>query len=200
MELDEIKKIWDEMDSLKEKLQISDNRIKEMLKKTGESALAKLLKIGKISIISIIPLGLFMCLLSFNFFKADGYYFICPLLFLLICLLAFPFEIYCFRILKSIDFSNMTVVEVTERILKYQKIVKRAEMYGIIGAVIYLCFWYYLSYKLSFGSEVIWGLIIFMIIMCFVVVFLTRYLYKQLYYNNIKKISDSLKELREFED
>ena len=200
MELDEIKQLWNEIDLLKGKQQDSDNRIKEMLKNEGKTALAKLLKYGKFYMIAIIPLGLFLCLLSYKFFEAGGYYVIWPLLFLLMCISIEPLEIYTYRLLKEIDFSCMSVKEVSERILKYQNIVRKFEMYGIVIGVLYLAIWYFLYYKLLFGSEVIWGFIIFMIAMCLIVGFSVPSLYKKLYYNNINRIKESLKELKEFEE
>ena len=200
MELDEVKKIWNEIDLLREKQHDSDNEIKEVLKNEGKTALSKLLRYGKFYTIALIPLGLIFCLLSYQFFEAGGYFIIWPLLFLLICISMEPLEIYLYRLLKEIDFSSMSVKEVSERILKYQNIVRKCEMYGIVIGVIYLGIWYYLYYKLIFGSEIIWGFIIFMIAMCLIVGFSIPHLYKKLYYNNINRIKESLKELKEFEE
>ena len=200
MELDEIKKIWSEMDALKEKVQISDNRIKEMLKNEGKTALVKLIKYAKFYTFVMIPLGLLFCLISYSFFEAGGYYVIWPLLFLLICISMEPLEIYLYRLLKEIDFSSMSVREVSERILKYQNILRKCEMYGIVIGVVYLGIWYFLYYRLIFGSEVNWFFIIFMITMCVVVGVSVPSLYKKLYYNNINRIKESLKELKEFEE
>ena len=200
MELDEIKKIWNEMDSLKEKLQISDNRIKEMLKKEGKSALAKLIRMSKFGMIALIPLGLIMCLLSYKFFEAGGCYMILPLSFLLLCTVMMPFDIYLYRWLKAIDFSSMTVKEVSERILKYQKIIRKFELYGMIVAFIYLGIWYFLYYKLMIGPKIIWWLIIYIAIIFLAVLIAIPVLYKKLYYNNINRIKESLKELKEFEE
>ena len=111
-----------------------------------------------------------------------------------------PFEFNIYRLLKEIDFSSMTVKEVSKRILKYQNIIRKFEMYGIVGAVVYLGIWYYFFYILSFGSEIVWGFIIFMIVMCVIVALIIPILYKKLYYNNINSIKESLKELKEFEE
>ena len=200
MELDDIKKLWSEIDMLKEKQQVSDNRIKEMLKDNGKSALSRLIKTAKLYTIIQIPLGLMMCLISYQFFEAGGLYPIYPLLFLLICVLLEPLEIYLYRLLKGIDFSNMPIKEVSEKILKYQDIIHKCQMYGTVIGIIYLMIWYYLYYKLILGSEIVWGLIIFMIIMCIGVLAVIPFLYKKLYYNNIDRIKESLKELKEFEE
>jgi len=182
MEPDEIKKIWQEMDLLKEKQQVSDNRIKEMLRKEGKSALAKLIQITRFYIFALIPLGLFFCLLSYKFFEAGGYYVILPFIFLLYCILMTPFEVYLYRLLKGIDFSVMTVKEVSEKILKYQYIIQKHKIYKMIFGFIFLTTWYYLYYKLALGSEIVWALIIFMIIMCLGFLIVLPVLLKKLYY------------------
>ncbi len=201
MELDEIKKNWKEMDELKAKIQISDNRIKELLKKEGKSALDKLIKNAKFYMFTLIPLGLLGCLLSYNFFVAGGYYIICPLFLLLLCFVLQPFEIYMYRMLKGIDYANMPVKEVSRRILKYLNIIQKSQLRGTIVFFIYLGIWYYLDYKLKYGSEIHW---IYIVVMAIVYLscglFLIPFLYKKLYYNNINRIRENLKELKEFEE
>ena len=200
MELDEIKKLWSEVDWLKEKQHTNDNRIKEMLKNEGKTALAKLIRITKFYTIALIPLGLLICLLSNKFFEAGGYYIIVPLALLLICFFLEPLEIYLYRLLKGIDFSSMTVKEVSEKILKYQNILQKMKPYQITVAIVYLIIWYYLYYRLNYGSEINWGIIIFMIIMCLMIPIVMPILLKKLYFNNINRIKESLKELKEFEE
>ena len=199
MEPEEVKKMWQEVDLLKEKQQISDHKIKEMLRNQGKTALAKLIRTANFYRFVMIPLGLLFCLLSYQFFEAGGYYTIYPLIFMLICILMEPLEIYLYRLLKGIDFANMPVKEVLEKILKYQNILRTCEMYGIVIGVIYLSIWYYLYYKLTIGTEIVWGLIIFMIAMCAAVGLIVPVAYKKLYYNHINQIKESLKELKEFE-
>jgi len=200
MELDEIKKIWNEIDLLKEKQQVSDNRIKDMLKNEGKSALAKLIRMSKFGMISLIPLGLLMCLLSHRFFEAGGYYVIWPLLMLFFCILMTPFDVYLYRLLKGIDFSTQTVKEVSEKILKYQNIIQKFKLFGLIFSIVYLGIWYFLYYHLLLGSTIVWPLIIFMISMCIVVSIAVPVLYKKLYFNHIDRIKENLKELKEFEE
>ena len=200
MELDEIKKLWNEIDLLKEKQQAGNNRIKAMLKKEGKSALATLLKTSKIYAIAMIPLGVLLCLLSYNFFEAGGYYIIWPLLFLLLCILVVPFQIRLYRMLRGIDLAVMPVREVSERILKYHGIVQKGQFYGTIIGIVYLGIWYFLYYKLLFGSEIEWIVIIFMSGMCIAVGIAIPFLYKKIYYKHINRIKESLKDLKEFEE
>jgi len=201
MELDEIKKMWQEIDALKEKQQINESRIKEMLKNEGKTALAKLIKIAKFYTIVTIPLGLLFCLTSYRFFEAGGYYVIVPLIFLLITLFLEPLQISKYHFLKEIDFSGMSVKEVLERILKYENFIQKWRIYGTTGFFIFMGIWFYFYYKLLFGSEIIWGFIIYDAVIYFAGgLILIPFLYKKLYYNNINRIKESLKELREFEE
>ena len=199
MDLDDIKKVWHEVESLREQKQMSDERIKMMLKNEGKSALDKLTRLARIGTIILIPLGLFFCLNSYRFFEAGGYYSICPLVMLFFCIAGQPLEIYVYRLLKGINLSTMTVKEVSTRILKYQNIVKKAEFYGIIFFIIYMAFWIFLYYKLVVGDEIIWGIIISTGVIYTAGLIAIPILYKKLYYNNINKINESLKELEEFE-
>ena len=201
MELDKFKELWNEIDVLKEKQQISDEKIKEMLKNKGKTTLSKLIRMAKFSMFAMIPLGILLCFFSHEFFTAGGYYIICPLAFLFVCIVMTPFEIYLYRFLKAIDFSRMTIREVSERILKYQNLVRMAQMYGTIFFFIYLGAWYYLFYRLTIGAEIVWVVIItlgtFYLIMGLVAI---PFLYKKLYYKHINRIKESLNELKEFEN
>ena len=200
MDLDEIKKTWQENVALKEKLSISDNRIKEMVKMEGKTTIGKLMLYSKLYIIFSIPMGLFFCMCSYLFFQAGWPYTIVPLFFLAVCaLIVFPSEIYLYRLLKSIDFSTMTLKDVSAKILKYQQIIRRWEMGGILGFIVFLGIWMPLYYKLAFGNEIRWGFIIYMIVIFVLGLLAIPYLYKKLYYKNISKVKESVKELEEFE-
>jgi F0F1-type ATP synthase assembly protein I len=200
MELDEIKKTWNEMETLKANQLFSENRIREMMKSRSNDALAKLMKISKFYMFAAIPLGLTFCLFSDRFFKAGGYYIIYPLIFMLFCILLIPFEMYLYRILKGIDFAKMTVREVSERILKYQNAVRKFQTYGTVVAIMYLGIWYFLFHKLFFGSEPVWEFIIFMLAMLLAIAVGIPFLYNRIYYKKIRQIQESLQELKDFDN
>jgi len=200
MELDDIKKMWQEIDSLKEKQQINESRIKDMLKNEGKTALERLIKVANFYRFFPIVGGLIFCLLSYKFFEAGGYYVVLPLAFLLFTILLVPHKYYWYYFLKEIDFSSMTVKEVSERILKYQNNVQKFQMYGTAGFFIFLGIWYYLYYHLIFGTEIIWWFIIYTAVIYLAGgLILIPFLYRKLYYNNINRIKVSLEELKEFE-
>jgi len=202
MEPDEIKKIWQEMDLLKEKQQVSDNRIKEMLKNDEESTLAAMMKNAKSLMVTTPIVGcIIFCLASYKFFAAGGYYLICPLIFILICIFfVAPFQRNQYRLLKGIDLSNMSATEIMERILKYHNNVQKLKLYSIIFFFVYMGIWNFLNYILQYGSKIIWWLIVGDIIIYLALgLFLPPFLFKKTYYNNINRIKSSLEELKEFE-
>jgi len=193
--------MWQEIGALKEKQQVNESRIKEMLKNEGKTALAKLIRTAKFYTIATIPLGLLLCLTSYRFFEAGGYYMVVPLTFLLITLFLEPLQISKYHFLKEIDFSGMSVKEVLERILKYENFIQKWRIYATTGFFIFMGIWLYFYYKLLFGSEIIWGFIIYdAVIYLAGGLILIPFLYKKLYYNNINRIKESLKELKEFEE
>jgi len=200
MDLDEIKKVWQENAVLKEKLSMSDNKIKDMLKAEGKTAIDKLLRTAKLYIIASIPLGLLFCACSYSFFEAGWPYIIVPLFFFALCtFVILPSEIYLYRLLKSIDFSVMSLKEVSSKILKYQQIIQRWERGGILGFIVFITIWMFLFYKLTFGDEIVWGFIIYLIVLILLGVAAIPFLYKKLYYKNISKVQENIKELEEFE-
>jgi len=200
MELDEMKKLWQEIDQLKEKQQISTDKIKSMLKKSGKSALDELIRILKINFSIAIPAVIIFCYFSRIFFETDGYYFLYPLLILITCIIVTPFQIKQYRILKEIDFAKMSVVEVSAKILKYQNMIQKMQLFEIICVAIYLGFYLYLFYLLNCGYQIIWGLIIFNCAVWIGAVIMIPVLYKKWFFNRIKRIKESLKELKEFEE
>ncbi|MDL2323378.1 hypothetical protein LJC52_05255 [Bacteroidales bacterium OttesenSCG-928-A17] len=200
MDLDEMKKAWQENIQLKEQLSLSDKKIKELLKREGKTAIDRLMLYAKIYIILSIPLGLLLCLCSFRFFQAGWPYSLIPLFFLFLCtFIVLPSEIYVYRLLRSIDFSVMSLKEVSSKILKYQQIIRFWELIGIVFFVIYMAIWMFFYYKLIFGDEIIWGFIIYMIAVGLIGLAAIPYLYKKMYYKNINKVKESIEELEEFE-
>jgi len=193
MELDKIKELWNEVELLKEKQHAGDERVKEMLKNKGKTALSKLITLAKIGMIAIIPLGIFGCFYFMNPHMVFG------LIFALFCAIGFPFEVYGYRLLKSIDYSNMAVTDVLDRILKYQKFVRAGEKFGLFFFASYMGTWSFFRYKQEFGLEIHLSIIIFLIAICLLGLIGIFVLYKKLYYNRLNQIKESLKELKEFE-
>jgi hypothetical protein len=199
MELDDIKKLWNEVDLLKEKQEINENKIKEMLKDKGKTALSKLIRLEIIGIFAALPSGAAWYFLSSKFFAIGGYYVILPFIILLLCVLCVPLYIYLYRLLKSIDYYRMTARENLEKILKYQRIYQKIYNYSMYGFVIFISIWICLDYIQNFGLTIYWGRIIFAIILIIVGTIAGNAFYKKWYFDRINQIKESLKELKEFE-
>ena len=201
MDLDEMKKSWQENILLKEKLTVSDSKIRHILHKQSITAIEKLIRYAVFYICASLPLGILFCLCSFRFFQVGWPYMIVPLFFLFLCVfVVLPSEIYLYRLLKRIDFSCMTLREVFSIILKYQKIIQKWEQYGIVFFVVFMMIWMFSFYKLTFGDEILWGFIIYMFILFLGGIVAIPLLYKKLYYKNINKVKESINELEEFEN
>ena len=195
MELDEIKKVWSETDPL-EKLQVDDGRTKEMLKNEGTSALERLVRGAKFRMIAGIPLGLLMCVVLFVCVEDM----ILPLILLSISIFLEPSRIYQYRLLKGIDYSGMSVKEVSARILKYQQSIQKRRMYATIVFFVFMGSWIAWHYVQHFGCVIHWGLIIYAVGLYLAAgLLLMPFLYKKLHYNHINRIKENLKELEAFE-
>jgi MFS family permease len=195
MELDKIKELWNEIDVLKEKQHLSDEKIKDMLKNKGKTALSKLIWFAKFSMVMFIPLGVF------GYYYFVGYNNVFAIIYFLICIFGVLFEIYKYRLLKKINFSDMTIKDVSERILKYKNIIKNELIYGITGLVVFLGAYIYVDILQNGAPEHLWVLVIIMTIYVILAsLFIGYFIYKRIYFNRINQIKESLNELKEFEN
>ena len=107
-------------------------------------------------------------------------------------------EFYKYRFLKKIDFSEMTIKNVSERILTYQRFIQKEFWVGVFFALVFLGVWRYLDYKQACCTENNFD-VFSVLIPIFIVFIVTYIMYKRLYYNRIRRIKKTLKELEEFE-
>ena len=199
MELDNIKKLWDEVNLLKEKQQFNDERIKEMLKSKQKTALSKLKRLSIIGIVVIVPVAYLFYLQVCDIFEPGilRAFFVSGLF--LTVAVSISIETYSFRLLKGIDYSRITIRNAYEKILNYEHLVKKGKLYGTVWFVAYIGSYAFFTYKVGYGTELVWGIIIPVAIIFFGGWFLIHLLYKKLYYKRINQIKESLKELEEFE-
>jgi len=200
MELDNVKKLWEEVNLLKEKQQFNDDKIKEMLKNKGNSVLAKLIWLEKIQLIIAIPL----CVLFYFWFRyafcCNNDYLIWLFVYFLFMVVGIFLAFYKYKMLKSIDVFNTVVSEVFERILKYQRIIQKEKKLGLALVILFLSTFFYFDYRQIHGSEIVWPIIIAGSTIIFISVVLTLFLYNKFYNKRINQIKESLKELEEFEE
>jgi len=199
MELDKIKKQWEDVNLLKEDRQFNDDKIKEMLKNKGKTAIVKLMRLPIINIILIIPFAVLFYFQICSIFEPGIYRTLFLLGFYLTLAVAIPMEAYSYHLLRGIDYSYGTIKNAYERILKYRRLVRKGELFGIAWFFVYIGSYAFLTYKVSLGTEFLWGTIIPIAMLFLGTPVAMHFLYKKLYYKRISQIKESLKELEEFE-
>jgi len=199
MELNNIKKLWEEVNLLKEKQQFNDEKIKDMLKSKQETARTKLMKLSIIGAVIAIPVCFLVYLQICDNFEPGVLRTAFLLGFSFSIAIAVPAEIYSYHLLKGINYSHMTTKNAYERILKYQRLTQKGRLFGIILLVVFVAPYSYFVYKQNFGTEVVWAQIIFLTVIFLGGFVAMHLLYKKLYFERIKQIKQSLKELEEFE-
>jgi len=200
MELDKIKELWEEIDLLKERQQVSDDKIKEMLKSKGKTAIAKLMWLPVIGIILFVPIAVLLYFQICGFFEPGIYRTLFVSGLFLTLAIAIPMEIYLYRLLRGIDYSYGTIKNAYERILKYQNLVRKSELFGLAWGAVFIGSYAFFTYKVSFGTELHWGTIILVAMIFLGTLVAMPFMYKKLYYKRINQIKESLKELEEFEE
>lgn len=188
MDLDNIKKSWQKADI---KPIVSEDKIQKMIDNKGKSAFNSLLryeKFGIILLILCIPLGLIV----FEKYAPVSAFYACSVL------LGLCWQIYKFVKLKQIDMATMGITEISERFLWYRKAIAKELAIGIVWFIVIVLFIGYLEFSSHIEKDYIPHLIIFISCMtlAFIGVLLT---YKMLYWKNIKKMQDSINEVKEFE-
>ena len=200
MELDNIKKLWTEIDALKDKQHINEERIKELLKSNQKTALSRLIWLEKFQLIVIAP----FCVLFYVFFREmvdiGGLYTTWLLVFLLLTVAGVFIVFRKYRMLKNIDVSNMIVKDIFAKISNYQRIVQKEKILAAVLVFVLLAAFFVIDYRHLFGSEIVWSQIIFGIVVILAATVFTPFLYKKLYHKHIEQIKQSLKELEEFEE
>jgi len=199
MELDNVKKLWEEVNLLKEKQQFNDDKIKEMLKNKGKTAIAKLKRLPIIGVVLIVPIAYLLYLQICDFYEQGILRAIFMSRLFLTLAIAIPMEIYLYRLLRGIDYSYGTIKNAYERILNYQNLVRKSELFGLTWAAVFIGSYAFSTYKVSFGTELHWGTIILVAMIFLGTLVAMPFMYKKLYYKRINQIKESLNELEEFE-
>lgn len=183
MDLDNIKKTWQETDITPS---IDEQKIEKMLSNEGNSAFNSLLKYEKLGRIAMI-----ICLLiAYPVFSNHLFIFI---FYSISCILGYFWQIHKIKKLKKIDIANQSITEISNQVYWYRKIISKEFIIGIgwfIGFVLLLGY-LELSAKAMRPAVYITTMII-----AFIGILIT---YRLLYWNNIKKLEAAIKEIEEFE-
>lgn len=194
MDLDNIKKTWQATDL---KSTVGEDKIKKMLDNKGRGAFANLLKFEKLFFLLLIPCLFFAIALFFmHLFPAIVYS--------ALLIPAFVWQNYKIRYLKGIDFSAMGILEVSKKMTRYKKFLFYEIVVGVVWAILFLVSYTYYGLPKIFPRLFVEGgsnlyTIIFVSTVLLTFLSLTV-IYKYIYFNNIKKIQEAVKEVEEFEE
>lgn len=187
MDLDNIKKTWQETEM---KPAIDEKKIEKMISNKGQSAFNSLLKHernGIIMLLVCIPLGY----LIFN------KYLPVMIVYLSSIVVGLVWQVYKFRKLKEIDMSAMSITDISNRTYSYRKTLMKELAIGIVWLISFIILFGYfelLSYTSHYND-----VLIILIIMTIIALVAVIILYKILYWKNLKKLEESIKEVQEFE-
>lgn len=183
MDLDNIKKTWQETNITPS---IDEQKIEKMLSNEGHSAFNSLLKYEKMGRVAMI-----ICLLiAYPIFSNHLSVLI---IYTISVILGFFWQMYKVRKLKKVDIAHQSITEISNQVYWYRKIISKEFIIGIIWFIGVVLLLGYLEF-----SEKSMRPATFIIAMsiAFIGVLIT---YKILYWNNIKKLEDAIKEVKEFE-
>jgi len=183
MDLDNIKKTWQQTDIRPD---IGDDKIRKMLSNEGHSAFNSLLKYEKIGMWLMVGCLLLAYPLFFKYLPIYIYY-------VLSVVAGFFWQIYKIRKLKKLDIAQMNITEISNRIYSYRKIIHKEFIVGLIWFVIFAAFLVYWESADKGIHPVIYVVAMGIGLVCVI------FIYKKLYWNNIKKLEAAIKEVEEFE-
>jgi len=201
MDLDNLKKTWQETQV---KPTIDECKIQKMLDNRGQSAFERLIRYDKIFLWLLIPC-VFASILFYYMHPIPG------IIYSIVLVYGFCWQIYKLRFMKKVDLSEMGILEVSKCITKYKKLLLYEIIIGAVGIVFFFVPYVYFGLpgmisKMS-GKNTeqiqttfdIYHMTIMLVIMIVSVVVISFFLYKYMYFNNIKQVQNSIREIEEFE-
>jgi hypothetical protein len=201
MDLDNLKKTWQETEV---RPAIDECKIRKMLDNRGKSAFEKLIRYDKIFLWLLIP-----CAVANIFF----YYMhlIVGIILSILLVYGFCWQVYKLGFMKKVNLSEMGILEVSKCITKYRKLLLYEIIIGAVGVVSFFVPYIYLGIpgvlnKMSgrdseqvYAAFDIYHMAIMFVIMIILVAVISFFLYKYMYFNNVKQVQNSIKEIEEFE-
>jgi hypothetical protein len=201
MDLDNLKKTWQ---ATEVRPTIDECKIQKMLDNRGQSAFEKLIKYDRIFLWLLIP-----CI-----FAGVLFYYIHPVPGIIYCIVlinGFCWQTYKLRFMKKVNLSEMGILEVSRCITKYRKLLLYEIIIGSVGIVVFFVPYIYfgipgmLSKISGRNSEQVQAtfdichMAVMLIITIVSAAVLSFFLYKYMYFDNIKQVQNSIKEIEEFE-
>ena len=199
MELDEIKNLWEKVNKLSEKTSITKEKILKMLQSSYKGAMKSLLNFELLGVIMMLPCAFLLIVVYKLFYKESTLGMIAIYAFSIAFVIGFFWQLYKYNYLKKIDIAKMNILQISEKMLKYRKYIVYEAIIAVAIFIVILIPLMYSVYTTNFGKEIYMPLISYYAIIFILGILLMLYLYKKMYFNNIKKIQESLAEIEDFQ-
>ena len=195
MDLDKIKESWNRPDI---PVHTDEGKIRDIIRSKAKTALDRLVATETWLLFVVAPLIFVPSILDYFFGQLYTFPFLIKSAYIIFCVIGLFWQMYKRKLLKKIDIVNTGIVTCRKYFLKYKLCIKSEVIAGvIIFLVLYSAFVY--SWKeimTPYRFEVYcWLNAVFVLVM----LILLLYTYKKLYYKQIRKIETSLNEIEEIE-
>lgn len=188
MDLDNIKKTWQETEI---KPTIDNEKIQKMISNEGRSAFNSLLRYEKIGIILLIVCIPMIFALSLRHTPVIVFYLFSVVVFLV-------WQVYKFKKLRRINLSEMGITEISNHFYWYRKVILKEFVAGLVWFIFFFILFGY--FELLDDSDYFYKHLIILVISALIGLFVAIIIYKMIYWNNIKKMENSIREIQDFEE
>lgn len=193
MELEEMKNLWQKYDqTMKENNVLTERLIKEMMHNKSGRSLKNMLNVeyaGAITCILLLVVFLPMTGRAFSSMAALLAY----IVLIIAIAVSLGLSVYKIRQLSDIDMGSSTITDVTYRIQRFRLLISKERVIGTcLLPIVILCAYIFVDQK-SFIE--LMNYLPKMIVGCVAGVAASLMLYKKLYFNNIKQITQTLEEI-----
>ena len=187
MDLDNIKKTWQETEM---KPTIDNEKIQKMISNEGRSAFNSLLRYEKLGIILLIICIPMIFALSLRHTPVIVFYLLSVAMFLV-------WQVYKFRKLRRINLSEMGITEISSHFYWYRKAILKEFVTGLVWIMFFFILFGY--FELPDDPDYLYRHLIILVISVLIGLFVAIIIYKMIYWNNIKKMENSIGEIKDFE-
>lgn len=188
MDLDNIKKKWQETEI---RPTITNEKIQKMISNEGRSAFNSLLRFEKISIFLLLLCIPMIFILSLRHTPVIVFYLISVAIFLV-------WQVYKFKKLRKINLSEMSITEISSHFYWYRKAILKEFVTGLVWLLFFFILFGY--FELLNDTDYFYKHLTILVVSVLIGLSIALIIYKVFYWNNIKKMEYSIREIQEFEE
>lgn len=196
MDLDNIKKTWSEHNTTPV---LCEDKIHNIINQRAKTALDRLISFEVFGCLLLLPL-LFVPYLHAQVFPKMPYPVFTKYFYIISCIIGFFWQLYKYRLLRSINISHASIVSCSKNISKYRLYISIEAILGTLLVFVFIFSFAYSYIDILSDEEQKLKFYIFNIILFVVVCIILLFYYKLVYYKRIKHIEASLKEVREMDE